>query len=227
MESLLKISTWVWIAGVFVIIKVVFRYLAWLYYDKDKTLRENLDRAWAYLSQHSYFEIMKFALAKLHDRLSKIFKKRIRFIYLFFLFFLLNLVSLLLVTNLFSFNPSNLQSQLQGTDYLVHLFPNLSQSYLMVNVIDLRTLLVFIFQLSLLDLLSFILTIGITWVAYQSTNFFLFVLELMTDIFVLILFDYSIMQSYVVENKIILIMRQHQADRKAGFSIPVCRIFQN
>ena len=52
MTAFLKISTWAWIAGVFIVIKCIFKYLAFLFYDKDKTLRDAVRLAWDYLSKH-------------------------------------------------------------------------------------------------------------------------------------------------------------------------------
>lgn len=79
MKVFLEISTWAWIAGVFIVIKLIFNYLSWLYHDKDKPLRDTVQQAWDYLSQHSYFEVARAALERLYDRLAGIFQKRIRF----------------------------------------------------------------------------------------------------------------------------------------------------
>jgi hypothetical protein len=117
MTAFLKISTWAWIAGVFIVIKCIFKYLAFLFYDKDKTLRDAVIKcifkylaflfydkdktlrdairlAWDYLSQHTYFEVARAALQRLYDRLAAIFQKRGRFFYLFLFFLLLNAASL-------------------------------------------------------------------------------------------------------------------------------------
>ena len=104
MTTFLEISTWAWIAGVFIVIKCIFKYLAWLYHDKDKTLRDAVRLTWDYLSQHTYFEVARAALQRLYDRLAGIFQKRIRFLYLFLFFLLLNAASLFLGKWHFSYN---------------------------------------------------------------------------------------------------------------------------
>ena len=96
MTAFLIASTWIWIAGVFIVIKGIFKYLAWLYYDKDKSLRDAIRLTWDYLSQHTYFEVARAALERLYDRLTVIFQIRIRFLYLFLFFILLNAASLCL-----------------------------------------------------------------------------------------------------------------------------------
>jgi len=96
MTTFLEISTWAWIAGVFIVIKGIFKYLAWLYHDKDKSLWDAVRLTWDYLSQHSYIEVARAALKRLYDRLAGIFQKRIRFLYLFLFFLLINAASLCL-----------------------------------------------------------------------------------------------------------------------------------
>ncbi|MCP4256308.1 MAG: hypothetical protein GY774_02135 [Planctomycetes bacterium] len=105
MTAFLKASTWIWIAGVFIVIKCIFKYLAWLYHDKDKSLRDAVRLTWDYLSQHTYFEVAQAALEKLYNRLAGIFQKRIRFLYLFLFFLLLNAASLLYRKYLIDVDP--------------------------------------------------------------------------------------------------------------------------
>ena len=156
MAAFFEISTWIWIAGVFLGIKLIFRYLAWLYYDKDKTLRENVERARNYLSQHSYFGIVRGVLARLYDRLSNIFQRKIRFLYLFLLFFFLNLASFWLGRYVIGINPAELKTLLLSLGGLI-------TGYLLLSVdtigetMGLGRSLVSIFQLSILDLCSFCL----------------------------------------------------------------------
>ena len=76
MTAFLGISTWIWIAGVFIVIKCIFKYLAWLYHDKDKPLRDAVRLTWDYLSQHTYFEVVRAALQRLYNRLAAIFQKK-------------------------------------------------------------------------------------------------------------------------------------------------------
>ena len=111
MTTFLEISTWAWIAGVFIVIKCIFKYLAWLYHDKDKTLRDAVRLTWDYLSQHSYFEVARAALQRLYNRLAGIFQKRIRFLYLFLFFLLLNAASLYLGKFFSDIDPAELKVQ--------------------------------------------------------------------------------------------------------------------
>ena len=110
MKTFLEISTWAWIAGVFILIKCIFKYLAWLYHDKDKSLRDAVRLTWDYLSQHTYFEVARAALQRLYDRLAGIFQKRIRFLYLFLFFLLLNAASLCLGKYFFGIDPAELKA---------------------------------------------------------------------------------------------------------------------
>lgn len=105
MTAFLKASTWIWIAGVFIVIKCIFKYLAWLYHDKDKSLRDAVQLTWDYLSQHTYFEIARAALQRLYDRLAGIFQKKIRFLYLFLFFLFLNAAYLCPGKCHFSYDP--------------------------------------------------------------------------------------------------------------------------
>lgn len=190
MAAFLEISTLIWIAGVFFLIKYTFKYLAWLYYDKDRTLRENIEQVWDYLSQHNYFEVMKAALARLYDRLSNIFQRRIRFLYLFLLFFFLNLVSLWLARCLIGINLAELKA-------LLGLFPELvlAPIGMMKNGMGLSRSLTSVFQLSILDLYSFLFTMGIIWVTSRSKSLILFLIELITDISILAVFFVLVFQS--------------------------------
>ena len=65
MTTFLEISTWAWIVGVFIVIKCIFKYLTWLYHDKDKTLRDAVRLTWDYLSQHTYFEVAQGCTSKI------------------------------------------------------------------------------------------------------------------------------------------------------------------
>lgn len=193
MAAFFEISTWIWIAGAFLGVKFIFKYLAWLYYDKEKTLRENVERVRNYLSQHSYFEIIRGVLARLYDRLSNIFQRKIRFLYLFLLFFFLNLVSLWLGRYVIGINPAELKTLLLSLGGLI-------TGSLLISVdtigetMGLGRSLVSIFQLSILDLCSFLFTMGIIWMASRSKSFILLLFELITDISILALFFMLVFQ---------------------------------
>ena len=118
MTTFLEFSTWAWIACVFIVIKCIFKYLSWLYYDKDKTLRAAVQQAWDYLSKNSYFEVARTALERLYDRLAGIFHKRIRFFYLFLLFLLLNAASLWLGKYFFVIDPEELKALISSLNEL-------------------------------------------------------------------------------------------------------------
>jgi len=185
----------VWLAaaaGVFIVIKLIFRYLDWLFYDKDKTLKENVYRAWEYLSQHSYFEIIKFSLARLYERLSNVFQKKIRFLYLFILFFFLNIVSILAGDFLFDFNVVELNNVIQNT----YMSWDLPQYHPLSEQVDLSNptryltfLAVFAFQLSLLAICSFLFTVGIIYRASKSKKLRFLIIELILDISILASFS--------------------------------------
>ena len=119
MTAFLKASTWIWIAGVFIVIKCIFKYLAWLYHDKDKSLRDTVRLTWDYLSQHTYFEVARSALERLYVRLAGIFQIRIRLFYLFLFFLLLNAASLWLGKYLVGINTVELKSRISVLNELI------------------------------------------------------------------------------------------------------------
>ncbi len=188
MKAFLEISTWAWIAGVFIVIKCIFKYLSWLYHDKDKTLRAAAQQAWDYLSQHSYFEVARAALETLYDRLAGIFQKRIRFFYLFLFFLLLNAASLCLGKYFFGIDPAELKALASSLNELVPSDDQLTTIDMMGWTMHPAMAVVSVFQLTLLDLYSFLFTMGIIWLACRSRSFILFLIELITDISILGLF---------------------------------------
>jgi len=188
MTAFLKISTWAWIDGVFIVIKCIFKYLAWLYHDKDKTLRDAVRLTWDYLSQHTYFEVARAVLKRLYDRLAGIFQKRIRSFYLFLFFLLLNAASLWLGKYLFGIDPTELKALLSSLNELVPSGDRLTTIDMIGPAMHPAMAVASVFQLTLLDLFSFLFTMGIIWVACQSRSIVLFLIELITDLSILVLF---------------------------------------
>ncbi|MBC8469824.1 MAG: hypothetical protein H8D56_10160 [Planctomycetes bacterium] len=187
MTAFLKISTWAWIAGVFIVIKCIFKYLAWLYHDKDKPLRDGVRLTWDYLSQHTYFEVARAALQRLYDRLAGIFQKKIRFLYLFLFFLLLNAASLCLGKYFFGIDLAELKALTTSLNELVPPDKQLTIDT-MGSAMHPAMAVASVFQLTLLDLSSFLFTMGIIWVACRSRSIGLFLIELMTDISIVLLF---------------------------------------
>ena len=168
MAAFLEISTWAWIAGVFIVIKCIFKYLAWLYNDKDKTLRDAVRLTWDYLSQHTYFEVARAALQRLYDRLAGIFQKRIRFFYLFLFFLLLNAASLCLGKYFFGIDPTELKTLYASLDKLISPDHQLTTIDMMGYSMRPAMAVASVFQLTLLDLHSFLFTMGIIWLASRT-----------------------------------------------------------
>jgi len=168
MTTFLKISTWAWIAGVFIVIKCIFKYLVWLYHDKDKPLRDAVRLTWDYLSQHTYFEVARAALQRLYNRLAGIFQKRIRFFYLFLFFLLINAASLCLGNYFFGIDPEELKALTSILNELVPPDERLTALYMMDSTMRPAMAAVSVFQLTLLDLHSFLFTMGIIYLAYRS-----------------------------------------------------------
>lgn len=194
METVLEFSAWM--AGVFIVIKIVFKYLAWLYHDKDKTLRENVERAGDYVSEHSYFDVMKRALARLYERLGGIFQKKIRFLYLFLLFLLLNSVSLLLARYWIGIDLAEARHTLLTLRNLITPWKQVPGLYGWTNSIGFGTALTSLFQLSLLDLCSFTFTVGIIRSASRSKTTIQFLLEVLSDLLMLGLFFVVVFQCF-------------------------------
>ncbi len=188
MTAFLEISTWAWIAGVFIVIKCIFNYLSWLYHDKDKTLKASFQQAWDYLSKHTYFEVARAALERLYDRLAAIFQKRIRFLYLFLFFLFLNAASLSLGKYFFGIDPAELKALTLSLNKLAHPDGQFTAIDMIGRTMRPAMAVVSVFQLTLLDLFSFLFTMGIIWLACRSRSFILFLIELITDISILVMF---------------------------------------
>ena len=185
MSALFDTNTWVVAAAVFCVIKLIFWYLGWLFHDKDKPLRENVEQLRDYLSKHSYFEAMRDTLARLYEHLNNYFQaKKVRFLYLFLLFLLINLISLGLGRYWFGINPAEIKTLLSSLDKVIpkQKVPSID------NGLSVGRSLVFVIQLSLLDIYSFLFTMGIIWMASRSKGVLLFFIELMTDVSILFLF---------------------------------------
>jgi len=178
----IEVSTWFWIAGVFTIIKLIFKYLSWLYFDKDEVFRDSVQRAWDYVSGHSYFEIVKAVFRRLYARIELIFHKRMRFVYLFAILLLVNLASLQLAESIAGSEISSLKK-------LISLYSehknNPSIGPIEENLSLAREIL-FALQLTMIDLGSLLFTIGIIQLASRSTNKLILTAEVMTDICVVV-----------------------------------------
>jgi hypothetical protein len=171
MTAFLKASTWIWIAGVFIVIKCIFKYLAWLYHDKDKPLRDAVRQAQDYLSQHTYFEVARAALQRLYNRLAGIFQKRTRFLYLFLFFLLLNAASLWLGKYFFGFDSSELEALTTDMNRLAHVSDQLKTIDMIDSTMHPVMSMASVFQLTLIDLSSFQFTMGIIWPTCRTLHF--------------------------------------------------------